>query len=62
MKRTWVRVVLELDPARDSIGGMLSVDGGRSHPFSGWLALGRELDAALAAARPPPPVRMPPEE
>ena len=47
-----VRVLLELDPALEPIGGTLSVNGGRAQPFSGWLALGRELDAALAAARP----------
>lgn len=47
-----VRVLLELDPALVPIGGTLSVDGRGAQPFSGWLALGRELDAALAAARP----------
>jgi hypothetical protein len=62
MNRTWVRVLLKLDPALDSIGGTLSVDGGRARPFSGWLALGRELDAALAAARPAQPARKPPDE
>jgi hypothetical protein len=50
-----VRVLLELDPSLESIGGALSVDGGPQRPFSGWLALGRELDTALAAARPAPP-------
>ena len=50
-----VRVLLELDPALEPIGGTLSVNGGRAQPFSGWLALGRELDAALAAARPAAP-------
>lgn len=48
-----VRVLLELDPSVEPIGGVLSVDGERERPFSGWLALARELDAALAAARPP---------
>jgi hypothetical protein len=57
-----VRVLLELDPSLESIGGVLSVDGGRQRPFSGWLALARELDAALAAARRPPPPRDAPGE
>lgn len=57
-----IRVLLELDPSLESIGGELSVDGGRQRPFSGWLALARELDAALAAARPPPPAKTPLDE
>jgi hypothetical protein len=53
-----VRVVLELDVSLEPIGGVLSVEGGPARPFSGWLALGRELDAALAAARPPHPPKI----
>jgi hypothetical protein len=56
-----VRVLLELDPSVEPIGGVLSVDGGPARPFSGWMALGRELDAALASARPPHPPANPPE-
>jgi hypothetical protein len=59
MSDTWVRVLLELDPSVEPIGGLLRVDGGRARPFSGWLALARELDAALAAARPPRPPKTP---
>jgi hypothetical protein len=62
MNGMWVRVLLELDPAVEPIGGMLSVNGGRAVPFSGWLALGRELDAALAAARPAQSARKPTDE
>jgi hypothetical protein len=47
-----VRVLLELDPSREPIGGVLSVDGGPQRPFAGWLALARELDSALKAAHP----------
>jgi hypothetical protein len=54
-----VRVLLELDPSLESIGGILSVDGGPQRPFSGWLALARELDTALKAARPAPPPKEP---
>ncbi len=57
-----VRVLLELDPSVESIGGLLSVDGERGRPFSGWLALARELDAALAVARPSRPPKRPPDE
>ncbi|HEU5391089.1 MAG TPA: hypothetical protein VFV73_34825 [Streptosporangiaceae bacterium] len=56
-----VRVLLELDPSAEPIGGLLSLEGGPTRPFSGWLALGRELDAALASARPPRPRANPPE-
>jgi hypothetical protein len=55
-----IRVLLDLDPSAESISGLLSVDGGRQRPFCGWLALARELDAALAAARPSPPAGAPP--
>lgn len=47
-----VRVLLELDPSVEPIGGVLSVEGGLARPFSGWMALARELDAALASTRP----------
>ena len=50
-----VRVLLELDPSAESIGGLLSVGGGPERPFSGWMALARELDAALEAVRPARP-------
>jgi hypothetical protein len=46
-----IRVLLELDPSAEPIGGLLSVDGEPARRFSGWLALARELEAALAAAR-----------
>ena len=54
-----IRVLLELDPLAEPISGLLGVDGGRRRPFSGWLALARELDAALAAARPQPHPKAP---
>jgi hypothetical protein len=54
MRGVRVRVLLELDPSLESIGGVLAVDGGPQRPFSGWLALARELDAALKDARPAP--------
>ena len=47
-----VRVLLELDASLEPIGGVLSVEGEPARPFSGWLALARELDAAVAAVRP----------
>ena len=53
-----IRVLLELDPLAEPISGLLCVDGER-RPFSGWLALARELDAALAAARPQPRPKAP---
>jgi hypothetical protein len=56
-----VRILLELDPSVEPIGGALSVDGGPARPFSGWMALARELDAALAPARLPRPPTKPPE-
>jgi hypothetical protein len=46
-----IRVLLELDPSAEPIGGLLSVDGGPARRFSGWLALARELETALASAR-----------
>jgi hypothetical protein len=55
-----VRVLLELDPSAESISGLFSADGERQRPFRGWLALARELDAALAAARHSPPPKTPP--
>lgn len=57
-----IRVLLELDPLAEPISGLLCVDGERRRPFSGWLALARELDAALAAARPQPRPKAPPGE
>ncbi len=55
-----VRVLLELDASLEPIGGVLSVEGEPGRPFSGWLALARELDAAVAAARPPRCPKTPP--
>jgi hypothetical protein len=46
-----IRVLLELDPSAEPIGGLLSVDGEPARWFSGWLALARELETALAGAR-----------
>jgi hypothetical protein len=46
-----VRIVLELDPAADPIGGRLSAGGAPAQAFSGWLALGRALEQELAHAR-----------
>jgi len=54
-----IRILLELDPLAESISGLLCVDGEQRRPFWGWLALARELDAALAAARPLPPPKAP---
>lgn len=50
-----VRVLLELDPTANPIGGVMSVEGGPARSFAGWMALARELGAALASARPPAP-------
>lgn len=57
-----VRVLLELDPSAESIGGLLSVGGEPERPFSGWLALARELDAALVAVRPAQPPQTKPAD
>ena len=56
-----VRVLLELDPSAESIGGVLSVGGGPERPFSGWMALARELGAALETVRPAQPPETAPD-
>jgi hypothetical protein len=56
-----VRVLLELHPSAESIGGLLSVGGEPERPFSGWMALAGELDAALEAVRPTRPPEAAPD-
>src|SRR3954468_11974090 len=38
-----IRVVLDLDPVADPIGGLISVGDGPATPFSGWLQLAEAL-------------------
>lgn len=56
-----VRVLLELDPSAESIGGLLSVGGEPERPFLGWMALARELDSALEAVHPTQPPETAPD-
>jgi hypothetical protein len=62
MRGVRVRILLELDLSLEPIGGTLSVDGGPQRRFSGWLALARELDAALEDARPASPPTEPEDQ
>lgn len=45
------RVVIDLDPSVDPIGGGLRVGRGAVQPFAGWLELAGALADALAQAR-----------
>jgi hypothetical protein len=50
-----VRIVLDLDPTADPVGGWIVGARGDVAPFSGWLALGRAIELKLAVAREPVP-------
>jgi hypothetical protein len=52
---TRIRIILDLDPAADPIGGRLRSERAPATAFSGWLALGRAIDQELAWARQTPP-------
>lgn len=53
MTGTHPQIVLDIDPTIDPIGGRLSTNGSTQRPFSGWIALAREIEDALIAARRP---------
>jgi hypothetical protein len=62
-----LRILLDIDPAAEPIGGSLTPDGAAARPFSGWLALGRALEEELVLARglhgePALPAHPPPDD
>lgn len=46
------RIVCEVETVGDSLTGRVSVDGGRTHEFTGWLGLLGVLQDLLAGAEP----------
>lgn len=48
---THIRLILDLDPAADPIGGVVRAGEGDAKPFAGWIALTRTIELSLDGAR-----------